>query len=110
MAALLVVVAALGWTVTCPPRRAQHAGAGPGALMVWQLVERIESETRSGGRHRLRTLTMHGDLIDGDELATTETRMLPLIESGLPVGDRKAMQRHRGMVRRLLAALHGLAS
>jgi hypothetical protein len=38
--------------------RAQHGGAGDGALNVWQLIDEIEAERRleamSTGRHHLR--------------------------------------------------------
>ncbi|RKT88491.1 hypothetical protein SAMN05421805_1011512 [Saccharopolyspora antimicrobica] len=44
------------------------------------------------------------------EVAAEATRQLPVIESGLPVNDPDAMQKHPGMLRRLLAALGGLAS
>ncbi|MGW5643632.1 hypothetical protein [Saccharopolyspora sp. NPDC003762] len=109
VAALLAAVAALAWTVVYPPRRPQHAGAGAGTLTVWQLVERVDTEIDSGGRHRLREpLVIRGDLADGDELATVETRLLPVVESGLPVDDRDAMARHPGMLRRLLVALQRL--
>ncbi|WP_190812666.1 hypothetical protein [Saccharopolyspora pogona] len=84
---------------------ARHAGGGEGALTVSYLVARVEAET-SGGRHRLRKVTIRGDL--DEDLAAVETRHLPLVESGLPVDDREAMARHPGMLRRLLAALEGL--
>jgi len=83
--------------------QAQHAGAGPGALTVWQLIERVESET-SGGRHRLRQVTIRGDLADGDELATEQTRLLPLAETGLPTSPAQ-FARHPGALRRVLAGL-----
>ncbi|PKW19277.1 hypothetical protein [Saccharopolyspora spinosa] len=90
---------------------ARHAGSGEGALTVAYLVASVEAETRGGGRHRLREpLVIRGDLADGDELATEETRMLPPIDSGLPVDDPEAMARHPGMVRRLYAALRDLAT
>ncbi|MEV5538463.1 hypothetical protein AB0L13_16530 [Saccharopolyspora shandongensis] len=86
---------------------ARHAGSGDGALTVAYLVARVDAETRGHGRHRLREpVVMRGDLADA--LAVEETRHLPLIETGLPVDDREAMQRHPGMVRRLLAALRDL--
>ncbi|QIZ37475.1 hypothetical protein [Saccharopolyspora sp. ASAGF58] len=47
-----------------------------------------------------------GDLADA--LAVEETRLLPLVGSGLPVDDRDAMARPPGMLRRLLAALQSL--
>ena len=37
--------------------RPQHAGAGEGAVSVWQLIAQVEQEARQrerGGRHRLR--------------------------------------------------------
>ncbi|MEV5544258.1 hypothetical protein AB0L13_46455 [Saccharopolyspora shandongensis] len=42
--------------------RAQHAGAGDGALNVWQLIEEVEAERQreaeSTGRHCLNTETL----------------------------------------------------
>ncbi|MCI2418910.1 hypothetical protein MOQ72_15815 [Saccharopolyspora sp. K220] len=42
--------------------RAQHTGAGDGALNVWQLIEAVEAErhreTESTGRHRLSPETL----------------------------------------------------
>ncbi|MGW1678478.1 hypothetical protein [Saccharopolyspora sp. NPDC002376] len=88
---------------------ARHAGSGEGALTVAYLVARVEAETRGHGRHRLREpVVMRGDLADA--LAVEETRRLPVIESGLPVDDPVAMQRHPGMVRRLLDALRDLGT
>ncbi|MBB5159442.1 hypothetical protein [Saccharopolyspora phatthalungensis] len=95
---------------------ARHAGGGEGALTVSYLIARVESET-SGGRHRLRereprTVQLRGDLADA--LANEKTRILPLVESGLPVtdresfllsGDREALARNRGLLRRILAGL-----
>ncbi|MDA3630989.1 hypothetical protein OU415_36575 [Saccharopolyspora sp. WRP15-2] len=41
------------------PARAQHGGAGGGALSVWQLIDEVEAERRrqveATGRHHLRT-------------------------------------------------------
>ncbi|MER6993039.1 hypothetical protein ABT337_27820 [Saccharopolyspora hirsuta] len=41
------------------PPRAQHGGAGDGALNVWQLIEEVEAERQqqaaSAGRYRLRS-------------------------------------------------------
>ncbi|WP_246868976.1 hypothetical protein [Saccharopolyspora sp. ASAGF58] len=49
-----------------PPR---HAGGGESTLTVAYLLARVESETSGTGRHRLRTVTLRGDLDEGDELA-----------------------------------------
>ncbi|SDW33651.1 hypothetical protein SAMN05216215_1002290 [Saccharopolyspora shandongensis] len=42
--------------------RAQHAGAGDGALNVWQLIDEVEAERQreaeSAGRHCLNTETL----------------------------------------------------
>ncbi|QIZ33968.1 hypothetical protein FDZ84_03505 [Saccharopolyspora sp. ASAGF58] len=54
----IVALAALTWYLRayfmCQP---QHAGGGEGALTVRYLAMRIEAETSSGGRHRLREPT-----------------------------------------------------
>ncbi|GAA0532983.1 hypothetical protein GCM10011581_17790 [Saccharopolyspora subtropica] len=110
MIAALIAVAALGvggvalWAmVSYAPAR--HAGGGEGAVTVAYLVARVEAET-SGGRHRLReprTMQLRGDLTDDEE-----TRILPLVESGIPVDNSEAMSRHPGLLRRILAKLETL--
>ncbi|MBB5160056.1 hypothetical protein [Saccharopolyspora phatthalungensis] len=98
---------------------ARHAGSGQGALTVDYLIARVKAET-SGGRHRLRereprTVQLHGDL--SDALANEKTRILPLVESGLPADresylparDRDALARNRGMLRRILGVPEDVA-
>lgn len=50
------------WVRACYWSRSQHGGGGEGALTVRYPVERIEAETSSGGRHRLRQVSqsLHG--------------------------------------------------
>ncbi|MGW3470444.1 hypothetical protein ACWDKQ_18745 [Saccharopolyspora sp. NPDC000995] len=108
VAAGLLCVGALALSATFYYAPARHAGGGEGALTVAYLVARVDAETR-GGRHCLREprmVQLRGDLADA--LAVEETRFLPVIESGLPVGDRDALTRHPGMLRRLLDALQRL--
>ncbi|MBB5156372.1 hypothetical protein [Saccharopolyspora phatthalungensis] len=81
----LLVVGVLAVWATLYYAPARHAVGSEGALTVSCLIERVESET-GGGRHRLReprTVQLCGDL--ADDLAVEETRILPLIEAGLPV-------------------------
>ncbi|MDA3627761.1 hypothetical protein OU415_20150 [Saccharopolyspora sp. WRP15-2] len=44
------------------PARAQHGGAGDGALSVWQLIDEVESERQrqdeGTGRHRISAETL----------------------------------------------------
>ncbi|MGI8310743.1 hypothetical protein [Saccharopolyspora hattusasensis] len=102
----LAAVASIALWATFYYAPARHAGGGEGALTVAYLLARVEAEARGHGRHRLREVTIRGDL--AEDLAAVETRLLPLVESGLPVDDREAMARHPGMLRRLLFALQTL--
>ncbi|MER7009872.1 hypothetical protein ABT324_00390 [Saccharopolyspora sp. NPDC000359] len=86
---------------------ARHAGGGEGALTVAYLAARVEAESRSGGRHRLREpVVLRGDLAEA--LAVEETRLLPLASTGLPTGDEGAFARHPGVLRRVLVGLQNL--
>ncbi|MBB5156774.1 hypothetical protein [Saccharopolyspora phatthalungensis] len=103
----VLVVGALAVWATLYYAPARHSGGGQGALTVSYLIARVESET-SGGRHRLRereprTVQLRGDL--ADDIANEESRILPLVQPGLPVADRAsfplasdrdALLRHRG--------------
>ncbi|GAA4612520.1 hypothetical protein GCM10023108_09240 [Saccharopolyspora hordei] len=56
---LVLVNVLIASMLLIPPLRAQHGGAGDGALNVWQLIEEVETERQreaaSTGRHRLRS-------------------------------------------------------
>ncbi|PKW19237.1 hypothetical protein [Saccharopolyspora spinosa] len=81
--------------------RPQHAGGGEGALTVRYLTMRVEAETSSGGRHRLREpLRPRGEM--ADDFADAKTRVLPMIERELPV-DHEDFAPHPVTLRRILA-------
>ncbi|MCI2421601.1 hypothetical protein MOQ72_29625 [Saccharopolyspora sp. K220] len=55
-------ILALYLIVTWKPHRPQHAGAGEGALTVWQLIAHVEAERQRRervGRHRRREPAEH---------------------------------------------------
>ncbi len=66
-----------------------------GVLTVSYPLDRAESENSGGSMPREpRIAWIHSDR--ANDLAVEVTRILPLVESGLPVGDRNAFARHRG--------------
>ncbi|MGI8307416.1 hypothetical protein [Saccharopolyspora hattusasensis] len=96
----IVALAALTWYLRayfmCQP---QHAGGGEGALTVRYLAMRIEAETSSGGRHRLREpATIRG--APADEQRRTP---LSLPETRAPMPDEWA--RDPAALHRILAGL-----
>ncbi|MER7013297.1 hypothetical protein ABT324_17905 [Saccharopolyspora sp. NPDC000359] len=104
---LVAVVLAVWWAVRWFGEFGKHAGSGAGALTVQQLLDQAAAEDDAGGRHRLREpVVTRGDLALA--LAVAETRLLPLVETGLPVDDPAAMATHRWTLRRVCAGLREL--
>ncbi|QIZ35313.1 hypothetical protein [Saccharopolyspora sp. ASAGF58] len=79
--------------------RAQHAGSSEGAMTVRHLIARIEAESTSGGRHRLReTPAIRG-----------ESTVQPAIdEARAPTTDHESSTRRSEILSRILAGLERL--
>jgi hypothetical protein len=92
------------WIFRCS-YRPQHAGGGEGALTVRHLIERVEAETGSGGRHRLREPIMsRRDLADDITDDETQTFVWP---SEVWAAD-QSYARNPLVLRRILAGLRHL--
>ncbi|MBB5154934.1 hypothetical protein [Saccharopolyspora phatthalungensis] len=97
-------LAAVSWLlVRYYVEEGKHSGAGEGALTVRHLLDQAAAESARRPRHLLREpVTLRGDL--ADDLAVVETRFLPLVETGLPLGEADCAC-HPGMLRRVLVGL-----